>query len=121
MKEYLISVKILSNIFNYNIKVCYFIGLPSIGIVRAIFEYISPHVPNSHSIVPLFQLFVMVLMKLRLSLLSSVFNVNVSRYFQKWISVMFWILKSLVKWPDMNNCFKLCLENLKRILGSVLW
>ncbi len=100
MKEELKSVKIPGNILNDNKKVCYFTGLPSIGTVRAIFEYVSPHVPNSHSILPSFQQFVMVLMKLRLNvdngLLSSLFNVHVStvtRYFQKWIDVMFWILK----------------------------
>ncbi len=114
MKQELKSLKtIIDNFFNDIKKVCYFTGLPSIETVRAIFDYISPHVPNSRSVLPAFQQFVMVLMKLRLNadngLLSSLFNVHVStvtRYFQKWIDVMFWMLKPLVKWPDHEQLYQ---------------
>ncbi len=82
MKQELKSLKTIDNFLNDIKKVCYFTGIPSIETVRAIFDYISPHVPNSRSVLPAFQQFVMVLMKLRLNadngLLSSLFNVHVS-------------------------------------------
>ena len=54
MKKELKSVEIPGSILNDNKKVCYFTGLPSIRTVRAIFEYVSPHVPNSRSLLPPF-------------------------------------------------------------------
>ena len=75
-------------------KVCYFTGLPSIAVLQAVFDLVSTCVSTSRSILPPFQQFVMVLMKLCLNvdneLLSSIFRVHastVSRYFQKWINV----------------------------------
>ena len=55
----------------------------------------------------------MVLMKLRLNaeneLLSSLCNVHastVSCYFQKWIDVMYLMLKPLVKWPEHEQLYQ---------------
>ena len=94
-------------------KVCYYTGLPSIEILEAVFEFVSPHVPNTRSPTPPFQQFLLVLMKLRLNvdneLLSTFFNIHastVSRYFQKWIDVMYERLKPVIKWPDREELYK---------------
>ena len=94
-------------------KVRYFTGLPSITVLRAIFDFVSVPISTSQSALPPFQQFLMVLMKLRLNvdneLLSSLFHVHastVSRYFQKWISVMYQRLKPLVMWPDQEQLHK---------------
>ena len=96
-----------------NKKVRYFTGLPSFQTLTAIYDFVSPYVPNSRSTVPAFQQFVMVLMKLRLNadneLLASLFNVHattVSRYFQKWIDVLYERLKPLVKWPEHEQLYE---------------
>ena len=94
-------------------KVCYYTGLLSIEILDAVFEFVTPYVPNRRSATPPFQQFLMVLMKLRLNvdneLLSTLFNVHastVSRYFRKWIDVMYERLKPLVMWPDHEQLYK---------------
>ena len=57
--------------------------------------------------------FILVLMKLRLNvdneLLASLFDVHastVSRYFQKWIDVLYTRLKPLVKWPAHEQLYQ---------------
>ena len=94
-------------------KVCYYTGLPSIEVLRVVFDFVSPHVPNARSPTLPFQQFLLVLMKLRLNadneLLSTLFNVHastVSRYFQKWMNVMYERLKPLVVWPDHEQLHK---------------
>ena len=94
-------------------KVRYFTGLPSFITLKAIFAFVSPYVPNSRSKLPAFQQFILVLMKLRLNvdneLLASLFDVHastISRYFQKWIDVLFERLKLLVKWPEHEQLYK---------------
>ena len=95
-------------------KVCYFTGLPSADIVYAIFELVSAFVPStSRTAIPSHKQFLIVLMKLRLNvdneLLATLFHVHectVSRYFEKWIDVMFERMKPLVKWPDHEQLYK---------------
>lgn len=80
----------------------------------ALFNFIAPHVgDNSQSTLPLFQQFIMVLMKLRLNsgdqyfaYLFGVHNSTVSRYLKKWINVMYLRLKPLVKWPGRGELLK---------------
>ena len=97
-------------------KVKYFTGLPSIATIMALFNFIAPHIGDStHSqcTLPLFQQFVMVLMKLRLNLGDQylayrfgVHNSTISRYFKKWINVMYVRLKPLIKWPERGELLK---------------
>lgn len=101
------------NFLNSPSKVCYFTGLPSIEVLESVFDFVSTRVSTSRSALPPFQQFVMVLMKLRLNvdneLLSSIFHVHastVSRYFQKWIDVMYERMKPLVMWPDQEQLHK---------------
>ena len=77
-----------------------------------IFNFVSAHVrescrPNS---LTNFQQFLMVLMKLRLNLFDKdlayrfgVSQSSVSRYFAKWIDIMFVRLQPLVKWPSREE------------------
>ena len=107
------GLKTPDNFLDSPSKVCYFTGLPSIAVLRAVFDFVSPCVSTSRSSLPPFQQFVIVLMKLRLNvdneLLSSIFHVHastVSRYFKKWIDVMFERMKPLVMWPDREQLHK---------------
>ena len=92
-------------------KIKYFTGLPSFVRLMAVFNLIASHVPNgSRSTVPQFQQFFMLLMKLRLNLgkqyLAYRFNIHnstVSRYFRKWIEVMYLRLRQVVKWPSRGE------------------
>ncbi len=93
-------------------KESFFTGLLCRKILDAIFEFTSPYVPNSRSVLLPFHQFIMVLMKLCLNadneLLSSRFNIHastVSRYFQKWINVIHERLKPLVKWPEHEQLY----------------
>ena len=89
-------------------RVKFYTGLPSYVILMAVFSFVSAHIPESCSLNSLtnFQQFLMVLMKLRLNLfdkdLAYRFGVSqstVSRYFKKWIEIMFIHFQPLVKWP----------------------
>ena len=88
-------------------KVKYFTGLPSIATIMALFNFIAPHIGDS------IYIFVMVLMKLRLNLGDQylayrfgVHNSTFSRYFKKWINVMYVRLKPLIKWPGRGELLK---------------
>ena len=66
-------------------------------------------------------------MKLRLNvdneLLSSLFHVHastVSRYFQKWINVMYERMKPLVMWPNQEQLHKMMPKDSENILVDVL-
>jgi hypothetical protein len=71
-------------------KIKYFTGLPSFLTFMALFNFIAPSISdNSQSTLPLFQQFLMVLMKLRLNLGDQylayrfgVHNSTISRYFK---------------------------------------
>ena len=93
-------------------RVKFYTGLPSYAILMAIFNFVAAHVPESCSPNSLtnFQQFLMVLMKLRLNLFdkdlayrSGVSQSSVSRYFAKWIDIMFVRLQPLVKWPGREE------------------
>ena len=97
-------------------KIKYFTGLPSLAVFTALFNFIAPYVGDSASTqttLPLFQQFVMVLMKLRLNLGDQylayqfgVHNSTISRYFKKWVNVMYMRLKPLIKWPGRGELLK---------------
>ena len=83
------------------------------GKVMSVFNFIVPFIPDSsHSTLPQFQQFFMVMMKLCLNLddqyLAYCFNVHnstVSQYFRKGIEVMYMYLrqKPLIKWPACDE------------------
>ena len=76
-----------------------------------IFNFVSVHIPeNSARSLTNFWQFLMVLMKLCLNLFDQdlayrfgVSQSSVSRYFKKWIEVMFLRLQPLVMWPGREQ------------------
>lgn len=97
-----------------NAKVRFYTGLPSYGVMMAVFEHVKLRMASHqrHSL-PLFYQFLLVLMKLRLNSpdfdLAYRFGVSqstVSRIFERWIQVMFVMLKPLVKWPEREELRK---------------
>ena len=88
-------------------KVNFYTGLPTYATLMAIFNFVSTHIPLSSSAsLANFQQFLIVLMKLRLNLfdkdLAYCFGISqpsVSRFFRKWIDIMFLRVQPLVKWP----------------------
>ena len=99
---------------NNNAKVKYYTGLPTFTTLMAIFTFVSTSLEdNSRTVLSHFQQFLSVLMKLRLNLgdqdLGYRFGVNqstISRYFKKWINVMYVRLSPLVKWPSREELIK---------------
>lgn len=95
-------------------KVKFYTGLPSFGILKTLFDFVAPHIPDHRlSAVPKFQQFCMVLMKLRLNLadadLAHRFGVCqslVSKNWRKWIDAMYIRLKPLIKWPGREELMK---------------
>ena len=89
-------------------------GLPSFLILKAIFDFVSSCVNSySRTALPLFNQFLMVLVRLRTDMdtqdLAYHFGINpsnVSRTFQKWIHVMYERLKLLVKWPEREQLYR---------------
>ena len=89
-------------------QVKFYTGLPSFATLMAVFNFVSAHISfvcTSRSL-PLFQQFLLVLMKLRLNLFDKdlayrfgISQSSVSHYFNKWIEVMFIRLQPLVRWP----------------------
>ena len=96
-----------------NARVKYYTGLPHFSALMALFSFVSVHVPVKKTAVSNFQQFLLVLMKLRLNLgdqdLAYRFNVSqatVSRYFAKWVDIMYIRLKPLIKWPSREELLK---------------
>ena len=111
--------------FTDDSKVNYYTGLPSLKILMAIFDFVSPYVETSRSTLTEFQQFMLVLLKVRLNLdnqlIAFQFGIHastVSRCFQKWIDVMYERLKPLVKWPDHEQLYKTMPVELKKKFGK---
>jgi len=99
-------------------KVNYFTGLPSYKALMAVFEFVSPCIEDSHSTLPKFQQFLLVLMKVRFNLdnqlLAFKFGIHVStvsRCFHKLLNVMYERLKPLVMWPDRFFFYEISCES----------
>ena len=93
----------------------YYTGLPSYVLFKAIFDLITVGLPQNffNGSCSAFQQVCMVLMNLRLNLgdqdLAYRFGVNqstVSRYFHKWLDVMYTKLSCLVFWPERGELLK---------------
>ena len=93
-------------------KVKFYTGLPTFSCLTAVFRFVSADVNPSKNpqSLPLLQQFLLVLMKLRLSLydndLAYRFGISqstVSRYVNKWIDIMFVRFQPLIKWPTRDQ------------------
>ena len=83
---------------NDNKKVKYYTGLPSYALLKVVFNFVCEDMPNAIANCKLtsFEQFIMTLMKLRHNFgdtdLAYCFNVDkstVSRYFSKWLEILF--------------------------------
>ena len=107
-------------------KVKYYTGIPNYQTLIAVFSFVSSGmVACSRTSLSLFQLFVMVLIKLRLNLgdqdLAYRFNVSqstVTRQMQKWIDIFYVRLGPLVKWPDRDELIKTMPMSFRRKYGK---
>lgn len=111
LKQYLITPEALEG---NDSKVQYFTGLPSFKILKCVFDFVSVSFKTySRTVLPLFNQFVMVLVRLRLNMdtdqLSYHFGIhssNVSRTIRRWINVLHERLGVLVKWPEREELYK---------------
>ena len=95
-------------------KVKYFTGLPSYKILKAVFDFVSPCFKTySRTALPLFNQFLMVLVRLRLNMDTDqlshhycIHSSNVSRTIRKWIDVLYQRLGVLIKWPEREELYK---------------
>ena len=91
----------------------FYTGLPSYSLLKTVFDFVSPLDKHHNSALPLFQQFLMTLVKLRLNLcdqdLAYRFGVSqstVSRNFRKWIDIMYIRLKPTIQWPSREAVTK---------------
>ena len=102
-------------------KVKYYTRLPSFVWLIALFTIVSTLVMDSSTTsLPPFQQFIVVLMTLRLNLGAQdiayrlgISQSTVSRYYNKWINVMYVRLQSLVKWLRHDELRKSLLMDFK--------
>ena len=96
-------------------KVKYYTGLPSYTILKVVFDFVCEEMPNSIANCKLspFEQFVMTLMKLRYNFgdanLGYRFGVDkstVSRYFSKWLELLYVKLSFLIMWPNREDLLK---------------
>ena len=107
-------------------KVKYYRGLPNHKMLIAVFNFVSAgRVTGSRNSLSVFQLFIMVLLKLRLNLgdqdIAYRFNVNqstVTRQMQKWIDILYVRLGPLVKWPDRDELLRTMPMSFRRRYGK---
>ena len=90
----------------------FFTGLTTFFLFTTVFEFVAPQVHRLGKLT-LMDEFLMVIMKLRLSLLnedlSYKFGVSVSavsRIFHKWLEVVYIRLKPCIRWPDKETVQK---------------
>ena len=93
----------------------YYTGLPSYEVLKAVYDLVIIGIPStlSASSCSLFQQFLIVLMKLRLNLgdqdIAYKFAVSqstVSRYFNKWLDILYHKLSVFVSWPEREQLLK---------------
>ena len=93
-------------------KVKYFTGLPSFLVLRAIYNLAVKGLPESvdHS---MFDQYLLTLVKLRLNagdmdiaFRFGISQASVSRYFHKWVDILYTRLSFLVHWPERPDLMK---------------
>lgn len=100
----------------------FYTGLPSYSRLKAVFDFVSSSLTESKcSSLPLFQQFLIALMKLRLNVadqdIAYRFGISqsaVSKNFRKWVNIMYIFLKPLIVWPRREEVMKTMPENFKR-------
>ncbi|XP_065191536.1 uncharacterized protein LOC135822650 [Sycon ciliatum] len=89
-------------------------GLPSFAVLEKVFAFAGKDIPDHHrAALPSFAQFIIVLMKLRLNLhdqdLAHRFGISqstVSKYFHKWIHVLYDRLQPLIIWPERSELYR---------------
>ena len=98
-------------------KVKYYTGLPSYALLKVAFDFVCENIPKAIPIssckLSPFKQFIMTLMKLRHNFgdtdLAYHFNVDkstVSRYFSKWLELLYVKLSFMILWPDRDDLLK---------------
>ena len=96
-------------------KVKYYTGLPTFGLLKTLYDFVATDLPSdiTGSKLDSFEQFIMTLMKLRLNLgdqdLAYRFNISqptVSRYFARWLDLLYTKLSCLIFWPDRDTLLK---------------
>ena len=106
----------------------YYTGLPSFDLLNAIYELVIADVPTNLfsgcSCSPLQQLLI-VLMKLRLNLgdqdLAYRFGIHqstVSRYFSKWLDILYHKLSVFVNWPEREELLRTMPVDFRKDFGK---
>ncbi|XP_066303870.1 uncharacterized protein [Branchiostoma lanceolatum] len=116
LKTQLLSLQINENSFSNrgDDKVRFYSGLPNFLILMNVFQLVVSHVKcTSQNVISPFQQFILVLMRLRLSLslqdISYRFGISLStscRIFDKWITAMNNRLSFLILWPQRTELRK---------------
>ena len=97
-------------------KVKFFTGLPSFSILMIVYNFVSSHITHGSKAHKLskFEEFIATVMKLRLSLFDQdltyrfgIHQTTISRNFRRWIDVMYFRLKPLIKWPRREELKKM--------------
>ncbi|XP_065681352.1 uncharacterized protein LOC124810861 [Hydra vulgaris] len=97
--------------FNTDSKVTFYTGLPNLKILCCLFNFLKPLITeNENSVLSYFEEFSLTLMRLRLNLsirdLAYRFEISKStssKVFLRWIDIMYFRMKHLIKWPARNE------------------
>ena len=104
-----------ANLVEDDSKVLYYTGLPSYVLLKVVFDFVTVGMPSTFSDgqCSKFQQFLIVLMRLRLNLgvqdLGYRFGIHastVSRYFRKWLDVLYVRLSGFITWPEQHLLLK---------------
>lgn len=96
-------------------KVKYYTGLPSYALLKVVFDFVCEDMPSAIANCKLssFEQFIMVLMKLRhnfgdadLGYRFGIDKSTVSRYFSKWLELLYVKLSFLIMWPNREDLLK---------------
>ena len=100
----------------------FYTGLPSYPHLTTVFNYLSSDLVESKcSALPLFQQFLITLMKLRLNVCDQdiayrfgISQLTVSKNFRKWVNIMYLYMKPFIVWPGREEVLKTMPEAFKR-------
>ena len=124
------SKKVISDEFlrNDDKAVKYYTGLPSYELLKAIYDLVSMDLPSSlfsGCACSPFQQFLIVLIKLRLAIgdqdLAYRFGIHqstVSRYFNKWLDILYRKLSVFVSWPEREQLLKTMPADFRKNFGK---
>ncbi|XP_004207043.1 uncharacterized protein LOC101235643 [Hydra vulgaris] len=92
-------------------KVTFYTGLPNLKILCCLFNFLKPLITeNENSVLSYFEEFSLTLMRLRLNLFNrdlayrfETSKLTSSKVFLRWIDIMYFRMKHLIKWPARNE------------------